>query len=533
MRYFTVQVHNSLATYAYYYLTQEVFLSEFAAQTAINHTELIYNDVLRNSRVDSANREYADSWYPGEDVHPSTHYLPHRHVSFQITERDELWMQEHLWAYGLEDRVNPWHEERWYTRQYMDVHGLHASEADPKSCTYWDGRRWVSMKPGKYLKKFCDYLTPRQIEFQAKIWTDGHVDAEDRWPKIVKFARTAQEVKFVYDYGPQSCMKGAPGVIAYADSDLAVAYLYDEDEDWVIARAVCWPDKKVFGRVYPNDSDYNYRDDGFTSQEELREARKYFKELLRKDGWTSYEEAGPEVFEGARMPMLGVVNAPNRYYMPYPDHLSSYIDEKTGQFVMSAEPPKGATVVQGNTESIVTLRPAVDYFTKKTFYNHRSKPIVIAPDGSRVDVINFFEDSRIFHDPYNYEYYIRHKGMEFVEIFLAGIHDEWRFDRVANNPQHAIKYQKSTIPEGWYWTDHKGRNFQTGYEKPVIFGGKKYHPHDPELSQARSDAQNPQVKAKKKAQANLKAAVKAKKQSTPVVYGTIPITAARLYATGH
>lgn len=532
MRYFTVQVYHSMASYAYYYVTQEIFLSEFAAQTAIDHVKFVPDDVQRNSRVDGANQEYIDQWYPGQNVHPSTHYLPYQKTKLVISEHDELWAQERLWDYGIQDRVNPWGSERWYTRQYTEVHGLHASEADPKSCTYWDGRRWVSMKPGKYLKKFCDFLTPRQIEFQSKIWTDGRGDAADRWPKVVKFATTAQEVKFVYDNGPQSCMKGMPGVIAYADSDLAVAYLYDEDEEWVIARAVCWPDKKVFGRIYPNDSDFSYQDDGFATMEELREARDYFKKLLRDDGWTSYEESGPEVFEGARMPMLGVVNRPHRYYMPYPDHLSSYIDEETGQFVMASEAPKGATLVSGTTESIVTLRPAIDYFNGKTFYSHRPDPNVIAPDGSKVDVIDLHDDSRIFHDPHEYEYYIRHKGMKFVKVISGGIYDEWRFDRIANNPQYAVTYQKNTLPNDYYWTDHKGRNFQTKYEQPVTFGGKKYHPYDPELTQARSDAQNPNVKAKKKAQANLKAAVKAKKQAAPIVYGTFPLTAARLYATG-
>lgn len=523
MRYFTVQVHNSQESQAYWTFANgnQIFLSLAAAEAKISQHGLSHRDRERNKRVAEINQQYIADVYIGDRVYvPGQSYLPYDETYFKITERDELWLQGLIWDTGTEERVNPWEDERWFNH-YFEDHGLHASEADPKSCTFWDGRRWVSMKPGKYLKKFCEnLLTPRQIEFQSKIWVDGRAEGDSEWPTVVKFARTAEEVLWVYDNGPQSCMKGMPGVIAYADSDLAIAYLYDEDEDWVIARALCWPDKKVFGRVYPNDSDYGWRDDGFLSYSDLQDARSHFKTLLRKDGWTSYEEGGPEVFEGARMPLVGLLNGhKNAYAAPYPDHLSSYIDEEAQQLVMASEIPKDKQQVSGNTESYIILRPTVDYFTEKPYYSSRYEADIIAPDGSMVDVMNFHGDHRIFRDPFNYTQHIRHPGLKTVKIIYGRIWN-WAYD-TQNQTMEALV---ENVPPGYAWQDHKGRWFQTSYANPVTFNGKVYHPQDPALKAAQTRARKVSP-AQQKAAENLKAVVKAKKAPAYVF-----LTPSRLYA---
>ena len=115
--------------------------------------------------------------------------------------------------------------------------------------------RQTRIKPGRYLEEYYSEL------FSKKQIADyiGRCKAENL---TLKIARTAQEIVRVYIGGPSSCMGGYESrdkgdifkipelhpCCVYGDSDLGVAYTGDTDK--AAARAVVWPDKQIYSRVY-------------------------------------------------------------------------------------------------------------------------------------------------------------------------------------------------------------------------------------------------------------------------------------------
>lgn len=67
---------------------------------------------------------------------------------------------------------------------------------------------------------------------------------------VFKYAKTQEEIIRVYRFGPHSCMKGRVSVAAYAKGDLAVAYLTHIKSGRIVARAVVWPKKGLYWRMY-------------------------------------------------------------------------------------------------------------------------------------------------------------------------------------------------------------------------------------------------------------------------------------------
>lgn len=116
--------------------------------------------------------------------------------------------------------------------------------------------RQVRVKPGRYLTQYASaYMTAEQInEWTARV--RAHTQE-------LQLARTPDEIAAVYvaKNGPTSCMDGrhfdfasAPTRV-YGDSDLAVAYLGEINtknptQSIIAARAVCWPAKKRYSRIY-------------------------------------------------------------------------------------------------------------------------------------------------------------------------------------------------------------------------------------------------------------------------------------------
>lgn len=89
----------------------------------------------------------------------------------------------------------------------------------------------------------------------------------DVWPPKLKFARTAKQISWVYEHGPNTCMSGTRArqgpqgrkrhpAEAYAAGDLAVAYLLGNHNKKVSARAVCWPQKRIHGFAYGDMRNY-------------------------------------------------------------------------------------------------------------------------------------------------------------------------------------------------------------------------------------------------------------------------------------
>jgi hypothetical protein len=117
----------------------------------------------------------------------------------------------------------------------------------------------TTMKPTRYLSRFvCHGDDDLMWEIMAELGLAGaglHLG----------FARSREDIRFVYENGPDSCMAGEAGrfysshvhpVEAYASPDLGVAYLLRGSEDMrddeavIVARAVCNMNTKEWVRIY-------------------------------------------------------------------------------------------------------------------------------------------------------------------------------------------------------------------------------------------------------------------------------------------
>lgn len=142
-----------------------------------------------------------------------------------------------------------WIEAEWYRPSVSYSHYLHVCRTDPRLIAYTQssekGRADIQtpIKPGRYLARFYPELTPTQVaEIVARY------DAE-RLPPQLQLATDPDDIVRVYRNGPRSCMAGSQCVGVYGAGDLAIAYLEAVDDE-ITARALCWPERKVYGRVY-------------------------------------------------------------------------------------------------------------------------------------------------------------------------------------------------------------------------------------------------------------------------------------------
>jgi len=114
-------------------------------------------------------------------------------------------------------------------------------------------RRTTKMKPGRYLTQFYPALDGETVrEWATKL---------DKGAEI-KFAVSADDIEKVYLNGPSSCMSHPADdydscchpVRVYGDSDLQLAFLsyqdVSDDGFRASARALVWPSRKVYGRIY-------------------------------------------------------------------------------------------------------------------------------------------------------------------------------------------------------------------------------------------------------------------------------------------
>ena len=180
----------------------------------------------------------------------------------------------------------PWRGEAWTIKPETDKHFVHVSRHDPQLVAYTaspehgEQDRQTRVAPGRYLSRFYgDVLTQKDIQY----WC-GRFKAENG-PMELKFATTPDAIVKVYLQGPDSCMAKPTDAYAsdpvhpcyvYGAGDLAVAYVGSGEK--VSARCICWPEKKVFGRIYGDVS-----------------------LLQAKLGAEGYSRGGSRDFDGARL----------------------------------------------------------------------------------------------------------------------------------------------------------------------------------------------------------------------------------------
>lgn len=232
-------------------------------------------------------------------------YLNHYFYDENIVIKELTWRQRESHWFNSDDssyRYPVWTNEL----RSIDDHYPHISLTDPTMIAFTESHEkgeadiQTTMKPGKYLKKYYPDLTPMKIEYYATWFKTGNrpapvVDA------TLKFANTPDEFVEVYNDTRyiSSCMSNAKWVQVYGAGDLALAYM-ENPQQRVQARALCWPERKVFGRLYPDGGEF----------------RQALEAQLRAKGYKSLQETDNEGFNGARL--LRIERGPY-LMMPYID----------------------------------------------------------------------------------------------------------------------------------------------------------------------------------------------------------------------
>lgn len=272
--------------------------------------------------------------------------------------QDESWHSREIarFADGIYKRV-PWYAESWAP---ID-HFAHVSTENPGMIAYTPSAehgaadRQVRMRPGKYLES----VVPRAKEWDSqnedysewcarvqaridsiKLWCTRYSLENER--NELLFAATADEIQEVYENGPHSCMSHEASdyesschpVRVYAAGDLQVAYV--EREGRITARALCWPERKVYGRVYGDESK--------------------LIELLDAEGYSS--PRGWQSLQGAK---LRKIEDGDCYVMPYID--GSHSVEDCGDYFriggdISADSTEG--FIRNSFSTCVCCRAPVD-----------------------------------------------------------------------------------------------------------------------------------------------------------------------------
>ena len=203
----------------------------------------------------------------------------------------------------------PWSNKHWYTScELADLHHSHllmGSESNSEGMISFTpsedkgvNDRQTDMKPRRYLQKYLKAVIKGYI-YKGNLvnyWNskydyddpdprpDNHKEVDlnkevEYWasrfeflakPTVYHNAMDRDAIRWVYEHcgnGATSCMThhaedfsrgGVHPTEAYAAGDLAISFIYEDEippemtynHPKVVARAVTWPDRKIYGRIY-------------------------------------------------------------------------------------------------------------------------------------------------------------------------------------------------------------------------------------------------------------------------------------------
>jgi hypothetical protein len=225
----------------------------------------------------------------------------------------ECWLYEAWWIEAVQGR--PKFDYVTLAHVFVDPrlpdHFAHPSAAKDGMIAFTEDAekgaqdRQTRLTPGRYLTRyFSDVLSAPEIARYAALYSAHFEDIE------LQITQDADEIERVYTNGPSSCMSKEayrygsdehPARV-YAGPDLALAFI--ESSSGVTARAVCWPERKVYSRIYGDEA----------RLEMLLDAAGYSAGTLR----------------GARVQKIEQYRG--QYVMPYIDGISSA--EVSGDYIV-------------------------------------------------------------------------------------------------------------------------------------------------------------------------------------------------------
>ena len=267
--------------------------------------------------------------------------------------RPATWQEVSARRLSLCEWVRPvWSNEVfWINRPTaLHQHFAHISTDDATMISFTpddakgEANRQTRMKPGRYLNKFFPDLGAKRIAFMAEWWVSGSrpvVAAEG----TMALATTGPEIVEVYEADISSCMNSMDCVRVYAAGDLAVAY-WTDGEGETVARALCWPEKSIYGRVYPCPDD--------ETEGHERSFGTALVQAMEAKGWTSARLTRGG-FNGARILKIEDHDE-GGYVMPYLDH-GYGVDDAGCEWVMSSNADHSCD----STSGAICVEPAYDW----------------------------------------------------------------------------------------------------------------------------------------------------------------------------
>lgn len=281
-----------------------------------------------------------------EEAQALVHALSYEHGEkfFFKPEPDMEWRLREEARFGRGEYKNvPWYAEPWWRNRSDEIldHYAHISSEKPDMIAFTESPekgeldRQTRIRAGAYLQRFFSHaLDERQIAEWARAMARS---VSDDVPAL-QIASTPDHVRYVYENGPDSCMsmpaeryatRNRHPVEVYGDSDLAVAYIERRTEyqsNPIASRAVIWPERKLYGRVYPTPERYSG-----TSRTLAKAEHDALIRALESVGYRNGR------FEGARIRAIPVRNSDTEFVMPYLDGLSGLNRSDCGKwFVISS-----------------------------------------------------------------------------------------------------------------------------------------------------------------------------------------------------
>ncbi|KQS84286.1 hypothetical protein [Rhizobium sp. Leaf383] len=229
--------------------------------------------------------------------------------------------------------LNPWMHHTWFKDNFLRWAEMlpRPSDTIPGRISYYQTPEKrardirTPIKPGRWLTKyFSDILTEVQIHELALEWSNAcNLQA-------FKLTQDADEIERIYRHGPNSCMTFTNGgyrgschpARVYAGPDLGVAYLGETTK--ATARAVVWPAKKLFGRIYGDES--------------------RLQAALIAGG---YQHASTDDFDGARLQRIR--HGYGDYVLPYLDVTCGADDD--GQYIVLGSGHLNCESTSGTTDN--------------------------------------------------------------------------------------------------------------------------------------------------------------------------------------
>lgn len=347
-----------------------------------------YYEQRRPDRIhqwyDSGHATEDDAWDAIAQLFASADVNPAEYVFFPVVD----WERRESSRFDDGTYKRPvWARDRFFLDYDIGQHYVHVSTEDPTMIAFTEDAakgaadRQTRMKPGKYLTKFFGAsektgyiaagpyegdrpkLSKQQIAYYAEWFAKGER------PKLfedleLKFATTPLDIARAYKEGVRSCMGGSEGgrsfktikdhpTRVYGAGDLHLAY-FEDKEGRIRARAICWPEKKTFGRCYP--APQNWTSDGFGSEAEAQECQDELRQRLRDMGYTDIGERS-SALEGARLLRIPVKDTAGFFVMPYLDNEYGIVEaegeDKDKFFIMKRYGQTEGVIRCGSTEGRV------------------------------------------------------------------------------------------------------------------------------------------------------------------------------------